>query len=65
LIEKSFIAKKSFIAFIIKLGLMKQFVKALNKENKSFQYLISKFSKLSIAKIKVFLMAPNYTFDER
>lgn len=36
----------------IKLGLMKQFVKALDKENKSFKYLASKFPKLSSAKIK-------------
>lgn len=36
----------------IKFGLMKQFVKALDKENKSFKYLTSKLPKLSGAKIK-------------
>ena len=36
----------------IKLGLMKQFVKALNKEGQCFRYLIKKFPKLSEAKIK-------------
>ena len=36
----------------IKLGLMKQFVKALNVNNPSFLYLKSKFTKLSDAKIK-------------
>ncbi|RLU16501.1 hypothetical protein DMN91_010569 [Ooceraea biroi] len=35
----------------IKLGLMKQFVKALNKQGKCFQYLQSKFRHLSDAKI--------------
>jgi len=36
----------------IKLGLMKQFVKALDKNGKCFQYLQTKFPKLSEAKIK-------------
>ncbi|GBO16541.1 hypothetical protein AVEN_150121-1 [Araneus ventricosus] len=36
----------------IKLGLIKQFVKALDKGGKCFEYLISKFPKLSSAKIK-------------
>ena len=36
----------------IKLGMMKQFVKALDKENDSFKYLSEKFSRLSDAKIK-------------
>ncbi|CAH1111013.1 unnamed protein product [Psylliodes chrysocephalus] len=36
----------------IKLGMMKQFVKALDKENSSFQYLCQKFPRLSDAKIK-------------
>ncbi|KYN14527.1 hypothetical protein ALC57_13268 [Trachymyrmex cornetzi] len=36
----------------IKLGLMKQFTKALNKDGKCFKYLQSKFQNLSDAKIK-------------
>ena len=36
----------------IKLGLMKQYVKALNKEGDCFKYLKKKFPKLSDAKIK-------------
>ena len=36
----------------IKLGLMKQFVKALNKDAPCFLYLVEKFSALSNAKIK-------------
>jgi len=36
----------------IKLGLMKQFVKALDKTGECFQYLQSKFPKLSEAKLK-------------
>lgn len=36
----------------IKLGLMKQFVKALDVNGKCFQYLVSKFPKLSDAKLK-------------
>jgi hypothetical protein len=36
----------------IKLGLMKNFVKALDKEGKAFQYLCTKFPKISDAKIK-------------
>lgn len=36
----------------IKLGLMKQFVKALNKEGDCFKYLCQKFSSLSDAKLK-------------
>ena len=36
----------------VKLGLMKQFVKALNTNDKCFQYLIYAFSKLSYDKIK-------------
>ena len=36
----------------IKLGLMKQFVKALNKDGECFQYIVSAFSSLSIEKIK-------------
>jgi len=36
----------------IKLGLMKNFVKALKKESQGFQYLAQKFPKLSDAKIK-------------
>ena len=36
----------------IKLGLMKNFVKALDKDGKAFQYLCTKFPKISDAKIK-------------
>ena len=36
----------------IKLGLMKQFVKALNKEGECFKYLCTKFSCLSYEKVK-------------
>ena len=36
----------------IKLGLMKQFVKALDKEGECFKYLCTKFSRLSYEKIK-------------
>lgn len=36
----------------IKLGLMKQFVKALDKEGKCFNYIISAFPELSLAKIQ-------------
>ena len=36
----------------IKLGLMKQFVKALNKEGQCFQYIMSHFPQLSEAKLK-------------
>ena len=36
----------------IKLGLMKQFVKALDKEGKCFAYLIERFPALSSAKLK-------------
>lgn len=36
----------------IKLGLMKQFVKALNIENECFQYIVSSFPALSYEKIK-------------
>lgn len=36
----------------IKLGLMKQFIKALDKEGECFQYLKEQVSKLSDAKIK-------------
>ncbi|KYN15220.1 hypothetical protein ALC57_12553 [Trachymyrmex cornetzi] len=36
----------------IKLGLMKQFTKALNKERDCFKYLVHKFPKLSDAKVK-------------
>lgn len=36
----------------IKLGLMKQFVKSLDKSNACFQYLVGKFPKLSEAKLK-------------
>ena len=36
----------------IKLGLMKQFVKALNQESDAFKYLLEFFPKLSEAKIK-------------
>ena len=36
----------------IKLGLMKNFVKALDNETDAFQYLRNKFSKLSSAKVK-------------
>lgn len=36
----------------IKLGLMKNFVKAMNKEGSAFQYLKTKFPRLSDAKIK-------------
>lgn len=38
--------------FHIKLGLMKQFVKALNKEGDCFKYLCEKFPALSEAKLK-------------
>ncbi|KAK3882315.1 hypothetical protein Pcinc_013307 [Petrolisthes cinctipes] len=37
----------------IKLGLMKQFVKALNQESAAFKYLLEFFPKLSETKIKV------------
>ncbi|GBP41487.1 hypothetical protein EVAR_24405_1 [Eumeta japonica] len=37
----------------IKLGLIKDFVKALNREGPAFQYIIKLFPKLSYAKIKV------------
>jgi hypothetical protein len=36
----------------IKLGLMKQFVKALPKERECFKYLCKKFPSLSDAKLK-------------
>ena len=36
----------------IKLGLMKQFVKALNKESAAFKYVVHKFPALSQAKAK-------------
>ncbi|GFW51248.1 uncharacterized protein TNCV_3595301 [Trichonephila clavipes] len=36
----------------IKLGLMKQFVKALDKEGKCFKYLCEQFPGLSDAKLK-------------
>ena len=36
----------------IKLGLMKQFVKALDHDSAAFRYLLSYFPKLSEAKIK-------------
>ena len=36
----------------IKLGLVKQFVKALNKESAAFKYLVQKFPALSEAKVK-------------
>ena len=36
----------------IKLGLMKQFVKALNKEGQYFQCIMSQFPELSDAKLK-------------
>ena len=36
----------------IKLGLMKQFVKALNKEGACFKYVQEKFPKLSVEKVK-------------
>ena len=36
----------------IKLGLMKQFVKALNKEGKCFQYIMSQFLQFSDAKLE-------------
>lgn len=36
----------------IKLGLIKQFVKALNKDNQCFKYITKLFSKLSSEKIK-------------
>jgi len=36
----------------IKLGLMKQFVKALNKEGECFEYLEIKFPRISVAKLK-------------
>lgn len=46
-------AKKVLIPPLhIKLGLMKQFVKALNKNGQCFQYLFQKFPKYSYAKIK-------------
>ena len=41
-----------FPPFHIKLGFMKQFVKALNTNGKCFQYLIYSFPKLSYDKIK-------------
>ena len=36
----------------IKLGLMKNFVKALNREGQAFKYLREKFPRLSDAKVK-------------
>lgn len=36
----------------IKLGIMKQFVKALNKENECFKYICSKFPSITDAKLK-------------
>ena len=36
----------------IKLGLMKQFTKALDKQEQCFMYLLKQFEKLSEAKIK-------------
>ena len=36
----------------IKLGLMKQFLEALDKEGECFKYLCSKFSRLTYEKIK-------------
>jgi hypothetical protein len=36
----------------IKLGLMKNFVKAMNKHHKGFEYLREKFPKLSYVKLK-------------
>ena len=36
----------------IKLGLMKNFVKALDRDGAAFKYLISKFPKLNLEKIK-------------
>lgn len=36
----------------IKLGMMKQFIKALNKEGKCFQYLCEKFPQISTEKLK-------------
>ena len=37
----------------IKLGLMKQYVKALNKDSECFQYILRKFHNLSMEKLKV------------
>lgn len=37
---------------LIKLGLIKQFVKALNKDGECFKYIINGFPKLSYEKIK-------------
>lgn len=44
----------------IKLGLMKNFVKAMNKEGEAFGCLRDKFSSLSDTKIKVFLLGHKF-----
>ena len=47
----------------IKLGLMKQFVKALDKEGECFKYLCTKFPRLTYEKIKAdILMGPEFGF---
>ena len=49
LVEKS---KIVFLPVHIKLGVMKQFVKALNKEGACFKYICGKFPGLTIKKLK-------------
>ena len=45
---------KLIVPFLhVKLGLMKQFVKALNKEGKCFEYLCNTFPGISIDKKKI------------
>ena len=46
----------------IKLGLMKNFIKAMNKHGKGFQYLIEKFKKLSDGRLKqrTFIESQNF-----
>jgi hypothetical protein len=55
--QKSTLSDKDKIRFFlsplhIKLGLMKNLVKAMNKHGKDFEYLREKFSKLSDGKLK-------------
>ena len=47
----------------IKLGLTKQFVKALDKEGECFKYLCTKFPRLTYEKSKqIFAMVPKYNY---
>jgi len=54
IVKQSLIDSKDvLLSFLhIKLGLMKQFIKALSAEDKCFQYLRKKFPSLSKDKIK-------------